>query len=103
MGRAERKPGPAVRVVGEEEEVRMGDTKRSGGGIESADCITQRDPALPASEEGAGIIPEDDGAGGSDTHLPASEADTSLGEEADDRMPQSWPGSGSGGTIPPPG
>jgi hypothetical protein len=60
---------------------------------------------FPASEEGTGIIPEDDSdrdAGG-DTHLPASEADTSLGEEADGRVPNSWPGGGGPGTIPPPG
>lgn len=83
----------------------MSEPEQDQGGIGSADGITQRNPALPASEEGTGVIPEDDGGGdsGSDTHLPASEADTSLGEEADDRLPQSWPGSGGPGTIPPPG
>lgn len=73
-------------------------------GIESADGVTQRNPALPASEEGTGIIPEDEGAAGSDTHLPASEADTGLisGDE-EGAPPQSWPGKGGPGTIPPPG
>lgn len=71
--------------------------------VESADGITERNPALPASEEGTGIIPEDDGSGAGDTHLPASEADTSLTGDGDDAPPQSWPGSGSPGTIPPPG
>ena len=73
-------------------------------GIESADGITERNPALPASEEGTGIVPGDEGTGGSDTHVPASEADTGLisGDE-EGPPPQSWPGSGSPGTIPPPG
>ena len=81
----------------------MSDPDEKGGGIGSADGVTQRNPAFPASEEGAGVIPENDDAEESDTHLPASEADTGLGEQADDRLPQSWPGSGSPGTIPPPG
>lgn len=81
----------------------MGDPKQSDG-IGSADGVTERNPALPASEEGTGIIPEDDGGGGGGTHLPASEADTGLADIEDGGPPpQSWPGDGSPGTIPPPG
>ena len=72
--------------------------------LTSADGVTQRNPPLPASEEGAGIVPEDDGGSGRDTHLPESEADTSLIESEDaGPPPQSWPGRGGPGTIPPPG
>jgi hypothetical protein len=73
----------------------------------SADGITERNPAIPASEEGTGMVPgdggSDEGEGDGGTHLPASEADTSFAEEAQDELPQSWPGSGGPGTIPPPG
>ena len=82
----------------------MGEQNGRNAGIESADGVTERDPALPASEEGAGIIPEDDDRGSDDTHLPASEADTSLISGGDEGPPsQSWPGNGGPGTIPPPG
>ena len=69
----------------------------------SADGITERDPSIPASEEGTGIIPEDDADPAGGTHLPASEADTGLIEDEDQSPPQSWPGRGGPGTIPPPG
>lgn len=78
----------------------MGDPKRSD--LSSADGVTEREPSIPASEEGTGIVPEDNGGGGADTHLPASEADTSLVEGEGKSPPQSWPGRGPG-TIPPPG
>ena len=68
----------------------------------SADGVTESDTSIPASEEGAGIIPEDKGGAGADTHLPASEADTALVEGEEDSLPQSWPGRGPG-NIPPPG
>ncbi|MDB5667177.1 MAG: hypothetical protein JWL74_127 [Alphaproteobacteria bacterium] len=68
----------------------------------SADGVTEREPSIPASEEGTGIIPEDTGGAGADTHLPASEADTPLTEGEGGPPPQSWPGSGPG-SIPPPG
>lgn len=81
----------------------MGDSRQPDGTPTSADGVTEREPSLPASEEGTGIIPEDDGGGGHDTHLPASEADTSLLEGEEQAPPQSWPGNGGPGTIPPPG
>ena len=68
----------------------------------SADGVTERDPSVPASEEGAGIIPEADRGTPGDTHLPASEADTALIEGEKESLPQSWPGRGPG-SIPPPG
>ena len=81
----------------------MTDEKREA--VESADGITTRNPSIPASEEGTGIVPGDEGAGGGgkDTHLPASEADTGFAEEMDGDLAQSWPGRGGPGTIPPPG
>lgn len=80
----------------------MGDPKLNEVTPTSADGVTERDPSIPASEEGTGIIPEDKGGKGNDTHLPASEADTSLIEGEEESMPQSWPGRGPG-SIPPPG
>ncbi len=64
--------------------------------------MTERDPSIPASDEGTGIIPEDRGRTPGDTHLPASEADTALVEGEEESLPQSWPGRGPG-SIPPPG
>ena len=80
----------------------MADPKLHEGTPTSADGVTEGDPAIPASEEGTGIIPEDKGRAGADTHLPASEADTSLIEGEEESLPQSWPGRGPG-SIPPPG
>ena len=82
----------------------MTQSREPGETPRSADGITERNPAIPASEEGTGIVPGGDGGGGddADTHLPASEADTSFAEEAEDELPQSWPGKGGPGTIPPP-
>ena len=83
----------------------MGDHKQSDTDRPptSADGVTEGTPSIPASEEGAGIIPEDTGGSGADTHLPASEADTSLIEGEEGSVPQSWPGRGGPGTFPPPG
>lgn len=69
----------------------------------SADGVTERNPSIPASEEGTGIVPGDDGEGSRDTHLPASEADTGQIEDEGDGPAVSWPGRGGPGTIPPPG
>lgn len=70
----------------------------------SADGVTQRNPSIPASEEGTGIVPGDeDGGGAGDTHLPASEADTGEIEDRGEAPAVSWPGRGGPGTIPPPG
>lgn len=74
------------------------------GAPQSADGVTERNPSIPASEEGTGIVPGDEGSeGGGETHLPASESDT--GQIADDGEGPavSWPGRGRPGTIPPPG
>ena len=74
----------------------------------SADGVTERNPSIPASEEGTGIVPGDEGEGGGDTRLPASEAD-GVGEdggqieEGSEAPAVSWPGRGGPGTIPPPG
>ena len=38
----------------------MSDPDEKDQGIGSADGVTQGNPGLPASEEGTGIIPEDD-------------------------------------------
>ena len=85
-------------------------TDEDRNAVESADGITKRNPSIPASEEGTGIVPRDGDAGGGgarrgegDTHLPASEADTGFTEEMEEDLPQSWPGRGGPGTIPPPG
>ena len=80
----------------------MADPKLNEETPTSADGVTERDPSIPASEEGTGIIPEDKGGAGADTHLPASEGDTSLIEGEEESLPQSWPGRGPG-SIPPPG
>lgn len=80
----------------------MNDPRLNEATPTSADGVSERDPSIPASEEGTGIIPEDKGAAGADTHLPASEADTSLVEGEEESVPQSWPGRGLG-SIPPPG
>ena len=80
----------------------MADPKLNEEPPTSADGVTERDPSIPASEEGTGIVPEDDGRGSGDTHLPASEADTSLVEGEEGSLPHSWPGRGPG-SIPPPG
>jgi hypothetical protein len=82
----------------------MGDRRqRNDETPTSSDGVTERDPSIPASEEGTGIIPDDEGGGTADTHLPASEADSSLLEGEEESMPSSWPGRGGPGTIPPPG
>jgi len=60
------------------------------------------DPHLPASEAGAGIIPEDQDAGAADVHSPASEADSAPLQDEHHGETQSWPGR-SFGSIPPPG
>ena len=80
----------------------MGDPRQNDQTPTSADGVTERDPSIPASEEGTGIIPEDEGSPAADTHLPASEADSSLLEGDEESLPQSWPGRGPG-SIPPPG
>ncbi|WP_166041171.1 hypothetical protein [Sphingosinicella sp. YJ22] len=80
----------------------MADPKSIEGTPTSADGVTERDPSIPASEEGTGIIPEDEGRGQGDTHVPASEADTSPVEGEEESPLQSWPGRGPG-SIPPPG
>ena len=78
----------------------MGERRENGGKPAGA---TECDPSIPASEEGTGIISEDDGETDRDTHLPASEEDSGLIEDEDEAPVQSWPGSGGPGTIPPPG
>jgi hypothetical protein len=80
----------------------MADPKLHEEAPTSADGVTERDPSIPASEEGTGIVPEAQGRGAADTHLPASEADTSLIGGEEESLPQSWPGRGPG-SIPPPG
>ena len=87
----------------------MSNNRNNGSPPESADGVTERNPTIPASEEGTGVIPgkdRDNGGegdtGGGGTHLPASEADT--GQIEDEGAPAvSWPGRGGPGTIPPPG
>ena len=79
----------------------MGEPK-PGESVGSGDGATERNPSIPASEEGTGMVPGGDGDPKRDTHLPASEADTGQIEESDDSPTQSWPGSGPG-SIPPPG
>lgn len=70
----------------------------------SADGVTQRNPSIPASEEGTGIVPgDDDSASGGETSRPASEADTGQIEDDGGGPAVSWPGRGGPGTIPPPG
>ena len=82
----------------------MTDEGKAAQPLTSADGVTQRNPPLPASEEGTGMVPGDEGGAGSNTHLPASEADTSLiSDDEKGPPPQSWPGRGGPGTIPPPG
>ena len=80
----------------------MNQPRPTGEGAGSADGVTERNPSIPASEEGTGMVPGDDGDPQRDTHLPASEADTGQIEEPDEAPPQSWPGKGPG-SIPPPG
>lgn len=80
----------------------MADPKLHEEAPTSADGVAKRDPSISASEEGTGIVPEDQGRGAADTHLPASEADTSLTEGEEKPPAQSWPGRGPG-SIPPPG
>ena len=81
----------------------MSDQGKSTDTPQSADGVTQRNPSMPASEEGTGIVPGDDGsAGGDETSRPASEADTGQ-IEGDGAPAVSWPGRGGPGTIPPPG
>jgi len=61
------------------------------------------DGHLPASEAGTGMIPEDEEAGEpGDVHRPASEADSAGLQDERTDAPQAWPGK-SFGTIPPPG
>ena len=74
-----------------------------GRAPKTADGISRRNPSLPESEAGTGMIPEDQGGAGGDTHLPASEANSPLLEREDGAPAQSWPGKGGPGTIPPPG
>ena len=73
----------------------------AGQALESAQGTGGGDPHLPASEAGAGIIPEDEGPSG-DVHAPASEADEGGIQHDQGSEPQSWPGK-SFGSIPPPG
>jgi hypothetical protein len=58
--------------------------------------------ALPASEAGTGIIPEDEGDSPDSVGLPASESDSGELQKDEGGEPQSWPGK-SFGSIPPPG
>lgn len=81
----------------------MGGPGRNDETPAGADGVAERNPAIPASEEGTGMVPEDEGESDRDTHLPASEEDSGLIEDEDEAPPQSWPGSGGPGTIPPPG
>ncbi|HZG46360.1 MAG TPA: hypothetical protein VEZ41_08840 [Allosphingosinicella sp.] len=61
------------------------------------------DTHLPASESGTGAIPEDTDRRVEDVDRPASEADTAPLQEDDGHgETESWPGS-SFGSIPPPG
>lgn len=73
------------------------------GAVESDAGTAGGDTHLPASEAGTGIIPEDGSGPSGEGHLPASEADTGLLQGEDKAPPQSWPGGGGPGTIPPPG
>ena len=81
----------------------MGDREERDGRPDGAGGADEPNPSIPASEEGTGIVPEDEGDSESNTHLPASEEDSGLIEREDDLPVQSWPGSGQGGSIPPPG
>lgn len=82
----------------------MNQDRDSGSAPQSADGVTKRNPSIPASEEGTGIVPGDDQAqGGDGTHLPASEADTGQIDGDGEAPAVSWPGRGGPGTIPPPG
>lgn len=79
-------------------------TSDKGETPSSADGVTQRNPSIPASEEGTGIVPgDDDSASGGETSRPASEADTGQIEDDGGGPAVSWPGRGGPGTIPPPG
>lgn len=80
----------------------MGDPREPHETPTSTDGVAGRNAAVPASEEGTGIVPEDEGGPGRDTHLPASEADTDVVEDAEDSRDPSWPGGGRPGAIPPP-
>lgn len=71
-------------------------------GQQAEQCAGGGDTGLPASEAGAGLIPEDHAAA-SDVHLPASEADTAPLQDEGRGETQSWPGGGGPGTFPPPG
>jgi hypothetical protein len=81
----------------------MDDQRTDNPAPDSADGVTERETAIPASEEGTGIIPEDEGEGAGDTRVPASEDGTGMIPDADPSPPQSWPGAGDPGSIPPPG
>lgn len=61
------------------------------------------DSGLPASEAGAGIIPEGDDQSSGAGHLPASEADDGALRHEGEGETQSWPGAGGPGSFPPPG
>lgn len=73
-----------------------------GERAESGQSAGGGDTHLPASEAGAGVIPEDEDQGTTDVHSPASEADTAPLQDEHQGETQSWPGS-SFGSIPPPG
>jgi hypothetical protein len=97
----DRKPGwRAGETFFEESGGRPADPAGAG---ESGQGTGGGDPHLPASEAGAGIIPEDESGPSGDDHLPASEADTGMLAGEEKGTTQSWPGSGGPGTIPPPG
>ena len=81
----------------------MGDRGRRDDAATGPGGVTERNPDIPASKEGAGILREDVDERDDDTHLPASEEDSDLIEDKDEAPVQSWPGSGGPGTIPPPG
>lgn len=75
----------------------MGDSRRSGTEAAGAGGAGKGDVSIPASEEGTGIVPEDEGSG------EGPEEGARPREEKDERPVQSWPGKGGPGTIPPPG
>lgn len=80
----------------------MDDRKQERHNVDQADGGPGREPSVPGSEEGTGIVPGDDEAR-KDTHLPASEDDTDVIEKKEEGPPpQSWPGRGPS-SIPPPG
>lgn len=75
--------------------------KPAAKGWRAGETFLEKSGGRPADP--AGATESDQGAGPGDTSLPASEQNSPLLEEETQGEPQSWPGSGSPGTLPPPG